>query len=80
MRLPKGSEEIYDKILSIKAQKSKMPKKRNSLWPGELFEHKFTSKAKIYGLPNGDILIKSTDGKRLWKPFEYDESEGSRRR
>jgi hypothetical protein len=75
MSILKGAVEIYAKILSIKAQKGK-----NSLWPGELFEHRFTSQAKIYGLPNGDILIKSVSGKNLWKPFEYDENERSRRR
>jgi len=74
MKLPKGAVEIYDKILFIRAIKG-----RKSLWPGDYFEHKFTSKAKIFGLPNGDVLIKSTTGQKLWKPFEYDESEGNRR-
>ncbi len=65
---PQRGVEIYDKILSIEAQKGK-----RSLWPNEFFKHDFRGKAKIVGLPNGDLLVKSKDGKRLWKEFEYDE-------
>lgn len=56
---------IYDRILSITAKKG--PK---SNWPNEEFIHKFgKSKSKIYGLPDGSLLIKGP--KRLWKRFEY---------
>jgi hypothetical protein len=67
-RLPNGAVKIYDHCLEIKAQKGE-----DSLWPGELFVHKFSkkSKASIYGLPNGDILIRSQVGKRLHKKFRY---------
>ncbi len=60
--------EIYDVILEIKAMKGK-----ESLWPKELFSHKFSrkSKAAIYGLSNGDILIRSSVGKKLWDVFDY---------
>ncbi len=75
MRIPKGAVEIYGKILEIRAQKGP-----GSLWPGKWFKHPFTSVAKVYGLPDGSILIKSTSGRDLWKHFEYDESEGDRRR
>ncbi len=67
-KLPKGAIKIYDCCLEIKAQKGE-----DSLWPGELFKHTFDkkSKAAIYGLPNGDILIRSQVGKRLHKKFRY---------
>ncbi len=60
--------KIYDSILQIKARKGD-----DSLWPGELFVHDFAekSKAAIYGLENGDILIHSHSGKRLHKKFSY---------
>ncbi len=58
--------EIYSNIQSIDAVKG-----HNSLWPREQFRHKFKPGAKIYGLPNGDILIHSTKGRRLWKKFKY---------
>jgi len=73
MQIPKGAVEIYDRILEIRAQKGPQ-----SLWAGELFKHPFTSKAKVYGLPDGSILIKSTCGKDLWQQFDYD-NENSRR-
>jgi len=60
--------KIYDNILQIKARKGE-----DSLWPGELFVHDFSekSKAAIYGLENGDILIHSHSGKKLHKKFNY---------
>lgn len=66
---PPGAVEIYDKVIAIQAQKSK-----KSLWPKERFEHSFQkdkTSASIYGLPNGDLLIHSKKGKRLWKKFQY---------
>ena len=67
-RTPKGAVKIYEQIEEIKAIKGD-----DSLWPKEKFKHKFSkkSKAEIWGLPNGDILITSKAGKRLWKKFSY---------
>lgn len=74
-RVPKGATKIYDTIEEIKAIKGK-----ESLWPNEPFKHDFksSSRAAIYGLRDGSILVKSQDGKRLWKNFNYDESDGTR--
>ena len=58
--------KIYDNVLAIEAQKGK-----DSLWPKELFKHKFKSGSHIYGLEDGSILIKSSKGKRLWKNIDY---------
>jgi len=66
---PQGKVEIYDKVTSIEAQKG-----NKSLWPREHFRHDFRknkSAAKVYGMPDGSILIKSTKGKKLWKNFDY---------
>jgi hypothetical protein len=76
-RLPRGSVKIYDICLEIRAKKGN---ENESLWPHELFKHSFSerSKAAIYGLPNGDILIRSQVGKKLWKRFTYSDSTGTR--
>ncbi len=66
---PPGAVVIYDKICAIEAQKGK-----NSNWPNEFFRHDFSkdkTAARVYGLPDGSLLIKSTKGKRLWKKFKY---------
>lgn len=62
---PAPAVEIYDTILAIEAQKG-----NGSLWPKEKFRHDFEKKsnAKVYGLPDGSLLIKSR--KRLWKNFD----------
>lgn len=64
---PKPATEIYDTILAIEARKG-----NKSLWPKQDFRHEFksSSKAKIYGLSDGSLLIKSTNGKHLWKNFD----------
>ena len=53
--------EIYDKVLKIEAQKGSKSK-----YPGEKFYHNFKgkTKAKIFGLADGSLLIKGA--KRLW--------------
>lgn len=64
-----GPVEIYNKIISIEAQKG-----QKSNFPKKLFRHDFSkdkTAAKIYGLPDGSLLVKSTKGKKLWKKFDY---------
>lgn len=64
-KVPKGAVLIYDRIEEIRAQKGS-----SSNWPGEYFKHKFVkNKGKIYGLPNGNLLIVAPYP--LWDVFEY---------
>lgn len=51
--LPTGYVKIYDRILAMYCIKG-----RKSNFAGEKFVHKFKKKASVYGLPNGDLLIK----------------------
>ena len=69
MAKPRGAILIYESDLEIRGQKSK-----DSLFPKDYFKHSFKKKNKvqIWGLPNGDVLIKSSIGKRLWDYFNYD--------
>lgn len=59
---------IYDKLLGIEARKG------HGKFKGENFRHDFKhdTDAVVMGLPSGDLLIKSKNGKRLWKKFNYD--------
>jgi len=61
---PPGAIEIYGKIIAIEAQKG-----LNSTFPKENFRHEFKPGSKIFGLPDGSILIKGK--KKLWKKFKY---------
>lgn len=61
---PRGSNEIYGRIIAIEAQKGP-----GSTFPGERFRHKFEPGAKILARPDGSVLIKGK--KKLWKEFEY---------
>jgi len=61
---PAGATEIYGKIIAIEAQKGP-----NSTFPKENFRHEFKPGSKIFGLPDGSILIKGK--KKLWKKFKY---------
>jgi hypothetical protein len=66
-KAPKGALLIYDDIEEIKARKG-----RKSNWPRGYFKHKFTLRgSKIYGLPNGQLLI--VGNKPLWDVFDYPE-------
>jgi hypothetical protein len=65
---PADMVEIYDNILAIEAKKGS-----KSLFQNERFRHDFDlkkGKAKIYGLPDGSLLIKGN--KKLWRKFNYD--------
>lgn len=59
---------IYSILLAIEAEKGN---KNESNWPGEKFRHDFSrrTKAQVYGLPNGDLLIRGT--KPLWRMCRY---------
>lgn len=63
-----GKARLLGFCKEVKAQKGE-----ESLWPGELFKHSFKkgSKAGVYLKANGDVIIKSLVGKRLWKTFNY---------
>lgn len=64
-RVPRGAVLIYDDIEEIKATKG-----RSSNWPKGKFVHKFGRRgSKIYGLPNGQVLI--VGPRPLWDTFEY---------
>lgn len=49
---PAGGTEIYGRIKAIEAVKG-----NSSNYAGELFRHDFTKPARIYGMPDGSILI-----------------------
>lgn len=51
--------EIYRNIIEIRAEKA----------DGKRYVHKFGKGSNIFGLSNGDILIRSRRGKKLWKNF-----------
>lgn len=55
--------EVYKNIVEIKAVKPN----------GKRYVHKFGPGSHILGLPNGDLLVQSRKGKRLWKNFETGE-------
>jgi len=67
---------IYDRILGIDAQKGPQSQFKN-----EKFHHPFKAKdARILGLPDGSLLVKSKSGKRLWKEFDYPEKNPPKRK
>ena len=57
---------IYENIEEIRAIKG-----NNSLWPKDHFKHKFRKGAEILGNNDGSLTIRSKNGKRLWKEFDY---------
>jgi len=67
--------EIYRDIEAIYARKGD-----KSLWPKSPFKHKFQKGSSVYGvqksgsvrLRQGDLVVRSRRGKRLWRFFEYD--------
>ncbi len=66
--------EIYENIEAVFARKG-----AKSLWPRQPFKHKFKKGSAVYGvqkggpvkLKEGDLVIRSKRGKRLWKMFDY---------
>ena len=71
--------EIYENIEAIYAKKG-----GDSLWPKKPFKHKFEKGSAVYGvrkdgkvpLRQGDLVIRSRQGKRLWRFFDYKEEDG----
>jgi hypothetical protein len=60
-KLPKGAKRIYAEVQRIWCRKG-----NDSHYAGKQFEHTFTSKPELWGLPDGSLLIISKRGKRLW--------------
>lgn len=74
--------EIYGRLEQIFARKGP-----RSIFPGQRFQHPFKlTGTKVYGVQEsglyplrpGDLVIRSTQGKRLWKPFRYPVDEHGR--
>ena len=66
---------VYNRLEKIYARKGK-----RSLWPGQRFRHEFTAsgtrvlgvqKTGKYLLREGDLVLRSSRGKKLWKYFNY---------
>jgi len=66
--------EIYENVEEVLARKGP-----NSMWPNAPFKHTFKKGAKVLGvskggtvkLKAGDLVIRSSRGRRLWKLFDY---------
>lgn len=58
---PAVDQLIYGRVLEIRAVKTSGPHR------GERYSHKFGPHVQAVGLSNGWVLLKSTDGARLWK-------------
>lgn len=68
----KGNKKPSGNVHAIEAQKGE-----DSLWPDEPFRHDFKSKSKpkLVPIANNVIRIISSNGKKLWKPFEYSQED-----
>jgi hypothetical protein len=51
---------LYGEVVELKAIKT------TGEYRGQPFKHKFTTKVLALGLPNGDVLLQSASGIRLW--------------
>ncbi len=49
---PWRGTELYDRVLELRGQKG-----RNGRYPNQRFVHRFSSRARAVGLPNGDVLL-----------------------
>lgn len=66
--------KIYEHVEEMFARKGP-----DSLWPNTPFRHTFQKGAHVLGvnrggsvrLKKGDLVIRSSRGKRLWQMFEY---------
>lgn len=60
---PRGGVVIYDRLVELRAVKG-----RRSHYPRQPFKHRFTSAAKVIGLPDGSVLLRGP--RPLWKRVE----------
>jgi hypothetical protein len=58
---PPPGRLIYGQVLAVEARKT------NGVHRGKNFRHKFDSRVAMYALPDGSVLLKSGEGKRLWQ-------------
>jgi hypothetical protein len=56
---------IYGEVTELRAVKTSGPHK------GQGFRHPFSSRVAAIGLTNGDVLLRGSNGQRLW---DYDEN------
>lgn len=70
LKNPPEAVLIYSDVLRVEAKKGQNHRcDKGCVLTGHRYFHPFTAGAALYGLPNGDVLIRSTKGKRLWGMF-----------
>jgi hypothetical protein len=67
---PRGTKVIYDRLINIEVKT-----RPESHYPDQFFRHKFPKGTKVYGLPDGSILIRSDTDERLWDEIDFREEE-----
>jgi hypothetical protein len=59
----RGLPVIYPRLMSIRARETRKGGKNK---PPALYEHKFSARVPVLGLPDGSIIIPAPRGRRLW--------------